>query len=73
MTQIFFLSKKYIKNAEFHADFKSIEKLVKKCTKKVISKTGLTDKSESEKSAYFCQVFSKSFFLVHFSKLFKWS
>ncbi len=26
------------KNAEFHADFKSVEKVLKKCTKKVISK-----------------------------------
>ncbi len=26
------------KNAEFHADFESVEKVLKKCTKKVISK-----------------------------------
>jgi hypothetical protein len=44
MTQKIFLLKKksentvYSKNAEFHADFESIEKVVKKCTKKVISK-----------------------------------
>ncbi len=30
----FFISKKGAKNAEFHADFESIEKVVKKCTKK---------------------------------------
>jgi hypothetical protein len=32
----FFLkkSKKVSKNAEFHADFESVEKVVKKCTKK---------------------------------------
>jgi hypothetical protein len=26
--------KKGVKNAEFHADFESVEKVVKKCTKK---------------------------------------
>jgi hypothetical protein len=26
--------KKILKNAEFHADFESVEKVVKKCTKK---------------------------------------
>ncbi len=30
----FFKSKKVSKNAEFHADFGSVEKAVKKCTKK---------------------------------------
>ncbi len=30
----FFKSKKVSKNAEFHADFESVEKVVKKCTKK---------------------------------------
>ncbi len=44
--------KKDTKNAEFHADFESVEKVVKICTKKVISKTSLTNKSKSEKSAY---------------------
>ncbi len=35
MTQIFFLNHKiYLKNAEFHADFESVEKIVKKFTKK---------------------------------------
>jgi hypothetical protein len=33
--QIFFLKKsKKITNAKFHADFESVEKVVKKCTKK---------------------------------------
>jgi hypothetical protein len=37
------------KNAEFHADFESIEKVVKKMhQKKVISKTSLTNMSKSE-------------------------
>jgi hypothetical protein len=30
----FFKSKKVLKNAEFHADFESVEKVVKKCTNK---------------------------------------
>ncbi len=36
----FFNSKFFmvIKNAEFHADFKSVEKVYKKCIKKVISR-----------------------------------
>jgi hypothetical protein len=33
LTLIFFLNKKGIKNAEFHADFKSIGKVFKKCKK----------------------------------------
>jgi hypothetical protein len=38
--------KKY-QNAEFHADFKSIEKGLKNAHKKVISKTSLTNMSKS--------------------------
>ncbi len=35
--QIFFISNKsYKKNTEFHADFESIEKVVKRCTKKML-------------------------------------
>jgi hypothetical protein len=30
--------KKGVKNAEFHADFESVENVLRKCTKKVISK-----------------------------------
>jgi hypothetical protein len=33
-TKFLFLNQKRIKNAEFHADFKSVEKVSKKCTKK---------------------------------------
>jgi hypothetical protein len=58
------------KNAEFHADFESVEKVVKKCTKKVISKTSLTNMSESEKNAFFRHGFANNFFLVHFFKTF---
>jgi hypothetical protein len=30
--------KRYHKKAEFHADFESVEKVVKKCTKKLYAK-----------------------------------
>jgi hypothetical protein len=69
----FFLknSKKVSKNAEFDADFESVEKVVKKMhQKKVISKTSLTNMSKSEKSAFFRHVFANNFFLVHFFKPF---
>jgi hypothetical protein len=49
-------SKRCQKNGDFHADFKSVEKVLKK----VISKTSLTNMSKSEKGAYFRYV------LVHF-------
>jgi hypothetical protein len=39
------------KNAEFNADFKSIENIFKKGTKKVNCKTSLTNMSKREKSA----------------------
>jgi hypothetical protein len=54
------------KNAEFHADFESVEKVVKE----VISKTSLMYISKSEKSAYFLHVFANNFFLLHFFKTF---
>jgi hypothetical protein len=64
-------SKKVSKNAEFHADFESGEKVIKKCTKKkVISKTSLTNMSKSERSANFRHVFANNFFLVQFFKPF---
>jgi hypothetical protein len=71
--KIFFLKKSQnvSKNAEFHADFESVEKVVKKCTKKkVISKTSLTNMSKSEKSAFFRHVFANNFFLKHFFNTF---
>jgi hypothetical protein len=40
----------------------------KKCTKKVIGKTSLTNMSEREKSAYFCHVFANNFFYVELLK-----
>ncbi len=64
-------SKKVLKNAEFHADFESVGKVVKKCTKKkVISKTSLTNMSKSEKSAFFRHVFANNFFFGTFFKTF---
>jgi hypothetical protein len=63
--EIFFKSKKILKNAEPHADFESVEKVVKKCTKKVKSKTSLTNMSKSEKSAYFRHVFANNAIGVH--------
>jgi hypothetical protein len=58
------------KNAEFHADSESVEKVVKNAHKKVRSKTSLTNMSKSEKSAYFRHVFANYFFLVRFFKTF---
>ncbi len=58
------------KNAEFHADFESVEKFVNNAQKKVISKTSLTNMSKSEKSAYFRHVFANNFFLMRFFKTF---
>jgi hypothetical protein len=51
----------------FRIRWKSCEKMH---TKKVISKTSLTNMSESEKSAFFRHVFDNNFFLVHFFKTF---
>ncbi len=54
------------KNAEFHTDFESVEKGLKKCTKKVISK------NVSEICTFFTfthvrqTCFAYNFFLVHF-------
>jgi hypothetical protein len=60
-------SRSYQTNAEFHADFGFVEKVFKKCIKKVISETSLTNMSKSEKIAYFCHVFANNF--LHFFKL----
>jgi hypothetical protein len=68
MTQEHFLGEKIkedIKNAEIHADFESVEKVVKKCTKKVISKTRLTNMIKGEKG-YISVTFLLLTFLVHF-------
>jgi hypothetical protein len=59
------------KNAEFHADFESLKKLLKNALKKVISKTSLTNISKSEESAFFRHVFAKNFLGGIFSKLFQ--
>jgi hypothetical protein len=44
---------KVSKTAEFHPDFKSVEKDLQKCTKKIISNTSFTNMSKSGNSAYF--------------------
>ncbi len=54
--------KKGIKNAEFHADFKSVENFFKKFTKKVVSKISLTNTSKRRKSAYFHHIFADNIF-----------
>ncbi len=64
-------SKKVSKNTEFHADFESVEKVVKKCTKKSYKQNKFDEMSKSEKSAFFRQVFANNFFCYIFSKLFQ--
>jgi hypothetical protein len=61
-------SKKASKDAEFRADFKSVEK-VKKMQQKVICKTSWTNMSKSGKSAYFRHIFA-TYFFVNFFKTF---
>jgi hypothetical protein len=61
----------FIGNNEIHADFESVEKVVKNAPKKVISITSLTNMSKSEKSAFFRHVFANNFFWCIFSKLFQ--
>jgi hypothetical protein len=56
--------KKSIKIAELRADFESVEKVVKKCIKKVLSKTSLVNMSKSENS--FHHVFDNNFFGAFF-------
>jgi hypothetical protein len=58
------------KNAEFHADFESVEKLLKNAPKKSYKQTSLTNMSKSEKSAFFRHVFANNFFFVNFLKTF---
>jgi hypothetical protein len=54
------------KNAEIHADFKSVEKVLKKCTKKVISKN-VTEKGTFFTFTHVRQTcFAYNFFCVHF-------
>jgi hypothetical protein len=55
-------SKKVPKNAELHADFKSVEKDFKNVTKRLISKTNLMNMSKSGKSAYFYHIFANNVF-----------
>jgi hypothetical protein len=71
--KIFFWKKseKISKNAEFHADLESVEKVVKKCNKKkVISKKSLTNMSKKWKKGFFPSHFANNFFMLHFFKTF---
>ncbi len=43
-----------------------LEKFLKKCTQKVLSKTILMNMSKSEKSAYFRHIFANNFFVIFF-------
>ena len=57
-----------IKNSEFHADFKCVENVSKKCTQKNVSaKQIATNMSRSEKSVYFRHFLRMEFFST-FSK-----
>ncbi len=60
------------KNAEFHAEFESVEcKLLKNAHKKSYKQNKLTNMSKSQKSAFFRHVFANNFFCVHFFKFFQ--
>ncbi len=59
-----------IKNAEFHADFKSDEKVLKNCTKKVISKIVMEICTFSTFSHVRQICCAYDFFLVHLLKTF---
>jgi hypothetical protein len=61
--------KKVSKNAEVNADFKSVEKVFKKCTKSY-KQNMLTNMSKSGKCAYFRHAFANNFFKVHLKKTF---
>jgi hypothetical protein len=63
--------KKISKNAEFHADFESVEKSCKKCQKKVTSKTSLPNMIKSEKVHISVTFLLVTFFGFIFSKLFQ--
>jgi hypothetical protein len=62
-------SKKVSKNPEFHADFKSVEKVFKKFTKKVLSKT-LTEICTFSTFTHVGQTCFAYNFFVHFFKTF---
>jgi hypothetical protein len=55
-------SKKLSKNAEFHADFESVEKVLKKCTKtKLLAKTFTHFRQTCFASNFFWWIFSQLF------------
>ncbi len=58
--------KKVTKNAEFHADFKSVKKVFKKCTKNVTKICTFSTFTHVSQTYFAC-----NFFLVHFWKTFQ--
>ncbi len=62
-----FKSRKISKNAEFHADFEFVEKVVKMHQKNVISKTSFRNMSNSEKRGHI----SVTFLLITFVCIFQ--
>ncbi len=72
--KIFFLkkSKKVSKNAEFHADFESVENVVTKCTKKKLQAKQVWRTWVKTKKVHFSVSFLLiTFFVCIFSKLFQ--
>jgi hypothetical protein len=57
------------KNAEFYADFKFVEKVLKNAPKKCYEQNEIEENEKSGKSAYFRQVLQITYF-VHFFKNF---
>jgi hypothetical protein len=58
--------KRYKKTQNFMLISNPLEKFLKKCTQKVLSKTILMNMSKSEKSAYFRHIFANNFFVIFF-------
>jgi hypothetical protein len=48
MTKNFFQIKKRCKKAEFHADYKSVEKVFKKCTQKSYKQNKFDERKSNE-------------------------
>jgi hypothetical protein len=71
--QKFFFSKNSIwvsKNAEFHADFESVEKVVKKCTKKTLQAKQVWQTWVKVKKVHISVTFLLITFFVYFFKTF---
>ncbi len=66
LAQIFYFdfNKKWLKIEFFTLIFNPLKKLLKMHQKIVMRKTSLTNMSKSEKSAYFCHIFTNNFFCI---------